>query len=102
MAEGTQESSWRLKLGVSLHCLSQPCAAQDVALLAGSAVETLEISANMFGEPEGVALRLQFGDDVVFEEERLRQLGHRAQPASHRVLAICAPPPRRSAHRSRA
>lgn len=70
MAEGTQESSWRLKLGVSLHCLSQPCAAQDVALLAGSAVETLEISANMFGEPEGVALRLAL--DRLFATSEVR------------------------------
>ena len=63
MAEGTEESSWRLKLGVSLHCLSQPqpCAPADVALLADSAVETLEISANMFDESEGKALRQALG-----------------------------------------
>jgi len=62
MAEGTEESSWRLKLGVSLHCLSRPCAPEDVALLADSAVETLELSANTFDESGGVALRRALDD----------------------------------------
>ena len=50
-------TDWRLKLGVSLHCLDSPCAPSDVGLLAESAVETLELSANLFDGPAGSTLR---------------------------------------------
>ena len=50
-------TDWHLKLGVSLHCLDNPCAPSDVGLLADSCVETLELPAHAFDGPGGPALR---------------------------------------------
>jgi len=63
-------SDGKLNLGVSLHCLANPCPAEDVKRLADSKVQTLEITPKLFEGDGGLELRAEL--DKLFATSHVR------------------------------